>query len=166
MANLSFNNYSPQSLCKLKDQSSSSRYVGSLSAGFPKVPVRLSSYGRIKALIVPVDFPDVQGNDNTVTYFSPIAKNVSDFYVAQSYGKLAFDFDIVPNWVRMPFSSDKFKRNWVSAGVTSGDVYGYINALVATTDGPIDFKQYEAVYFLVPKEMPYTTMSYGPAFFQ
>lgn len=83
--------------------------------------------------------------------------------MAQSFGKVAMDFDIVPNWVRMPFLSDAFKRTWSSAGVTSGDISGYLKAVVNATDGPIDFSQYEVVYFLVSKEMPYTTMSYGPA---
>ena len=149
--------------CHLKDQATPIRALGSLSAGFPKVPVRLSSYGRIKALVVPLDFPDLPGVDNTVIFFSPIVKTVSDFYVAQSFGKVAMDFDIVPNWVRMPFLSDTYKRTWSSAGVTSGDISGYLKAVVNATDGPIDFNQYEAVYFLVSKEMPYATMSYGPA---
>lgn len=163
MVSVPVSSYSDSSPCHLKDQATPIRALGSLSAGFPKVPVRLSSYGRIKALVVPLDFPDLPGVDNTVIFFSPIVKTVSDFYVAQSFGKVAMDFDIVPNWVRMPFLSDAYKRTWSSAGVTSGDISGYLKAVVNATDGPIDFNQYEAVYFLVSKEMPYATMSYGPA---
>ena len=163
MVSVPVSSYSNSSPCHLKDQATPIRALGSLSAGFPKVPVRLSSYGRIKALVVPLDFPDLPGVDKTVTFFSPIVKTVSDFYVAQSFGKVTMDFDIVPNWVRMPFLSDAYKRTWSSAGVTSGDISGYLKAVVNATDGPIDFDQYEAVYFLVPKEMPYATMSFGPA---
>lgn len=163
MVSAPVSSYSESSPCHLKDQATPIRALGSLSAGFPKVPVRLSSYGRIKALVVPLDFPDLPGVDNTVSFFSPIVKTVSDFYVAQSFGKVAMDFEIVPNWVRMPFLSDAYKRTWSSAGVTSGDISGYLKSVVNATDGPIDFSQYEVVYFLVPKEMPYATMSYGPA---
>jgi len=161
--NDSFTNFKSVSPCNLKDQTTTSRSTGSLSAGFPKVSSKLSSYGRIKALIIPVDFSDLPGSDNPLSFFSPIAKSVSDFYVAQSFGKVAFDFDIVANWVRMPKPSTDYKRTQTGA-VTTGDYNGYLGALFQATDGPIDFNQYESVYFLVPKEMPTTTMQNGPAF--
>ncbi len=149
------------SACQLVDQVTPNRGMQvDLSAGFPKVPQRLSSFGRIKALIVPIDFSDIQGKDNTVTYFSTIATNVRDFYYKQSYGAVAFDFDIVPNWVRAPFSSTKYGTG---GAVGTGDPNGYLNALITLTDGAIDYSGYDAVYYLVPKEMPMANMGWGPA---
>jgi M6 family metalloprotease-like protein len=143
------------------DQVTPNRSFGvDLSAGFPKVAQRLPSAGRIKALIVPVDFTDIVGKDNTVTYFSEVSNGVRDFYYKQSYGAVAFDFDIVPNWIRAPFASTKFGTG---GSVGAGDPNGYLNALIALTDGPIDYSGYEAVYFLVPKEMPMANMGWGPA---
>jgi len=159
--NDTFVNFKPTSPCMLKDQTATTRSLSGGFAGFPKNSNRLSSYGRIKALIVPVDFPDLQGVDNTLNFYSPIAKGMSDFYIAQSFGKVAFDFDIVSNWVRMPFLSTDFKRTQVGAVIT-GDLDGYVKALFQATDGPIDFNKYETVYFLVPKEMPMDTMNTGP----
>ena len=153
--------FNPASACQLVDQVTPNRSFGvDLSAGFPKVAQRLPSSGRIKALIVPVDFTDIVGKDNTVTYFSEVSDGVRDFYYKQSYGAVAFDFDIVPNWIRAPFTSTKFGTG---GSVGAGDPNGYLNALISLTDGPIDYSGYEAIYFLVPKEMPMANMGWGPA---
>jgi len=161
--NDSFINFKPTSPCMLKDQTATAQSLSG-GVGFPKKSNSLSSYGRIKALIVPVDFPDLQGVDNTLNFYSPIAKGMSDFYIAQSFGKVAFDFDIVSNWVRMPFLSTDYKRTQVGSVIT-GDVFGYVNALLQATDGPIDFNKYETIYFLVPKEMSPSVMQTGPTLF-
>jgi hypothetical protein len=85
---------------------------------------------------------------------------VRDFYYAQSYGKVAFDFEIVSSWVRAPFTSTKYGTG---GSVGAGDVAGYLKAIISLTDGAIDYSGYDAVYFLVPKEMPMANMGWGPA---
>lgn len=154
--------FTPVSSCQLVDQVTPDRglYNVGLSAGFPKVAQRLPSAGRIKALVVPIDFTDIVGKDNTVTYFSEVTDGVRDFYYKQSYGAVAFDFDIVPNWIRAPFVSTKYGTG---GSVGAGDPRGYLLALIALTDGAIDYSGYDAVYFLVPKEMPIENMGWGPA---
>jgi len=155
------NTFTPTSACQLADAITPNRsFSTDLSAGFPKVRVRLPAYGHIKALIVPIDFTDIQGRDNTVTYFTPVANGVRDFYYSQSYGRVAFDFSIVPNWVHAPFSSTKFGTG---GSVGAGDPDGYLKAVIALTDPAIDYSKYDAVYFLVPKEMPMANMGWGPA---
>jgi M6 family metalloprotease-like protein len=47
--------------------------------------------------------------------------------------------------------------------VGTGDVNGYRQAVIAATDSVIDYASYDAVYFLVPKEMPMALMGWGPA---
>lgn len=161
LANIPVSSFVPKSACQLVDQVTPKRGLGvDLSAGFPKVAHRLTSAGRIKALIVPIDFSDVKGKDNTVDYFSTIAIGVRDFYFKQSYGAVAFDFDIVSNWVRAPFKSTKFGTG---GSVGAGDPGGYLEAIISLTDGAIDYSGYEAVYYLVPKEMPMANMGWGPA---
>jgi M6 family metalloprotease-like protein len=73
---------------------------------------------------------------------------------------VAFDFDIVSNWVRAPFTSTKFGTG---GSVGAGDPNGYLNAIISLTDGAIDYSGYDAVYYLVPKEMPMANMGWGPA---
>ncbi|MFN8381678.1 MAG: hypothetical protein U0V02_07050 [Anaerolineales bacterium] len=151
----------PTSACQMPDLVTQARSFNTdLSAGFPKVRVRLPSYGHIKAIIVPIDFPDVPGKDDPVSYFTPVANGVTDFYYQQSYGRLAFDFTIVPNWVHVPFTSTKYGTG---GGVGAGDPEGYRTAVIALTDPQIDYSEFDAVYFLVPKEMPMANMGWGPA---
>ena len=161
LGDIQASSFKPVSSCQLLDQITPNRGIGvDLSAGFPKVAQRLPSAGHIKALIVPVDFTDIPGNDNTVSYFSTIATGVQDFYFKQSYGAVAFDFDIVSSWIHAPFSSTKYGTG---GSVGAGDVAGYLSAVIALTDGAIDYSGYDAVYYLVPKEMPMANMGWGPA---
>ena len=161
LANESSLTFRPTSDCQLLDQVTTTRRLNvGLSAGFPKVRTRLPSYGRIRALIVPVDFSDVPGVDDPVTFFKPIAEGVRDFFFNSSYGRLAFDFEILPNWVRVPFLATKYK---LGSNVGAGDPVGYRKEIVDLTESLIDYNQYDAVYFLVPKQMPMSVMGWGPA---
>ena len=161
LATESAGTFVPTSACQLKDAVTPNRSFGTdLSAGNPKVRIRQKSYGHIKALIVPVDFTDIKGTDNTVSYFTPVANGVRDFYYSQSYGRVSFDFAVVPNWVHVPFSSKKYGTG---GSVGAGDPNGYLNEVISLTDPEIDYSKYDAVYFLVPKEMPMANMGWGPA---
>jgi M6 family metalloprotease-like protein len=161
LANIPASSFSPTSACQLIDQVTPNRSLAvALTAGFPKVPIRLPSSGHIKALIVPVDFTDIGGKDDPLTYFGHIADGVSTFYLKQSYGQVAFDFDVVPTWIHAPFTSTKFGTG---GAVGNGDPASYLKALISLTDGPIDYSSYDAVYYLVPKEMPMANMGWGPA---
>ena len=153
--------YKATSPCQLIDQVTANRSYGTdLSAGFPKVRTRIKSYGNVKALIVPVDFTDVVGKDNPVTFFTPIAEGVNKYYNTISYGRLAFDFTILPNYVHMDFPISKYG---IANTVGAGDVAGYRKAVLDATNPQINYADYEAVYFLVPKEMPMSLMGWGPA---
>ena len=153
--------YKPTSSCQLLDQITPNRSYGTdLSAGFPKVRTRIKSYGNVKALIVPLDFTDIVGKDNPVTYFTPIAEGVNKYYNTISYGRVAFDFTILPNYVHMDFPISKYG---IANTVGSGDVAGYRKAIFDATNPEINYADYEAVYFLVPKEMPMALMGWGPA---
>jgi M6 family metalloprotease-like protein len=152
--------FKPTSACQLVDQITPKRSYGDLSAGFPKVRTRIKSYGNVKALIVPLDFTDIVGKDNPVTFFTPIAQGVNTYFNTISYGRVAFDFTILPKYVHMDFPISKFK---IANTVGAGDVDGYLKAVIDSTNPLINYADYEAVYFLVPKEMPMALMGWGPA---
>ncbi len=162
LAKVNVADFQKTSSCQLLDQVNPTRTIDTqnLAAGFPKNNTRLPSYGHLKALIVPVDFPDVNGVDAPGTFFTPLANNMRDFYLKQSYGRLAFDFEILPQWVRLPFTVDQFGFD-ASQG---GDPTGYVYSILAQTDTKIDFSQYDVVYFLIPQQMPAARLGFGPAF--
>jgi M6 family metalloprotease-like protein len=161
LANEPASTFKPTSACQLLDQITANRsYRDGLSAGFPKVRVRIKSYGNVKSLIIPLDFTDIVGKDNPVTYFTPIAEGVNKYFNTISYGRVAFDFTILPNYVHMDFPISKFG---MANTVGSGDVAGYRKAVFDAINPQINLADYEAVYFLVPKEMPMALMGWGPA---
>lgn len=161
LAKLPASAFTPASPCQLMDQLTPERdFATDVSAGFPKVRVRLPSSGTIRALIVPVDFPDLRGRDDPTQFFAPLAADMRGFYLKQSYGRVRFDFQILPAWIHLPFSPERFGIGIVNG---AGDVNAYRNDIVAFTDGQIDYSAYDAVYFLVPKETPMATMGFGPA---
>jgi M6 family metalloprotease-like protein len=150
----------PTSPCQVMDGNTPTRSMATdVAAGFPKVRVRLPSSGHVRALIIPVDFPDVAGRVDPGRLFAPLAVRVRDFYVKQSYGGLALDFDIVPNWVHLPFTPSRYG---FGRAVGAGDFTSYRRDVVAMVDGQIDFSRYDAVYILVPPTMPMDEMGWGP----
>src|SRR5471032_736751 len=161
LASQAASTFRPTSACQLMDQVTPDRnFATDVSAGFPKVRIRLPSIGHIRALIVPVDFPDVRGQDDPARFFTPLANDVRDFYLKQSYGRVTFDFDVLSHWVQLPFSPGKYGMTSVNG---SGDFAAFRNEIIALTETQIDYSLYDAVYFLVPKEMPMDQMGYGPA---
>ena len=160
-ANVPASAFVPTSACQLRDQVTAARGLGvDVAAGFPRVRTRLPAYGHVRALIVPVDFPDVPGTDAPLAFFTPLAEAVRDFYLKQSYGRLAFDFTVVQGWSRMPFLATTYQ---LGGRVGAGDANGYRDALVGLLDPLVDFSDYDAVYFLLPKQTPFDAIAYGPA---
>jgi M6 family metalloprotease-like protein len=152
--------YQPTSSCQLLDKLNTTRTVSTLTAGFPRSPFRLPSYGRIKALIVPIDFPDVMGVDNAFAFFKPVAESLRDFYYAESYGRVAFDFDIVSEWVHMPFVAATYR---LGPSSTNPDYHGYRRRIIELTQTSINYGKYDAVYFLLPAQTPLQVIGPGPA---
>jgi M6 family metalloprotease-like protein len=154
--------YNPRSQCQLIDQITPTRTVNSgLSAGFPRVMTRLPNYGRLKALVVPVDFPDVPAASSPVTLYTPIVEGVRDFYYAQSYGRLAMDYTIAPNWLRMPFASTRYN---LGEGSSNRDFGGYVREIIRLTDNLFEYEKFDMVYFLPPSNIPRSSIAIGPAY--
>ena len=162
LANAPASNFTATSPCQLLDQVTPERGLATaLSAGFPKVPIRLPSFGRIRALILPVSFSDLASKKVPSELFKGTADKTRDFYFAQSYGKLAFDFFVTPNWVQLPFSVKKYSSTQADGwGWKSDDL---INDLFALTSNQITFGNYDVVYVLLPETVARTQMGNGPA---
>ena len=149
------NSFVPTSQCQLRDQTNNPE----MNVGFPKAPGRLPSFGTIRALIIPVDFADVVGKRPPSEEFTPMSDGTNDFFYKMSGNKVKFDFQVLQNWVRMPVSSSFHKLGTWS----SGDVDGYWKMAVDTADPLVDYSQFDVIYVLSPREIPWSSMAYGPA---
>lgn len=87
--------------CQLLDQTRERK----VQVGFPKAAGRLPSNGVIRALIIPVDFSDVQGKGNPEIVFAEMTDGMNDFYYHVSANRVKFEFTTLRSWVRMPVSS-------------------------------------------------------------
>ena len=145
----------PATQCQLLDQTNNLQ----MQVGFPKAPGRLPSFGTIKALIIPVDFADVVGQRPPAEEFTPMTDGMNDFFYKMSGNKVKFDYKVLKNWVRMPVSSTFHKLGtW-----NQGDAYSYWKLAIETADPLVDYSQFDVVYVLSPREIPRSSIAYGPA---
>ena len=146
----------PASACQLRDQTTNMRGM----VGFPKREYRLPSEGKINALIIPIDFSDVPGKGAPQEIFSAMTDGTAKFFYDQSGGRVQFNFQTIENWVRAPFLSTAYGLGrW-----SGGDANGYFGAALALADPLVDYSLFDVVYVLSPKEIPSSSIAYGPAF--
>ena len=148
--------YIPDVACKLADQTSDLRTM----VGFPKRDYRLPSYGKINALIIPIDFSDVPGKGRPEEVFTAMTDEMARFYYLQSGGRVQFNFQSLKDWVRAPFLSTAYNLGQWSGG----DSNGYYGAVLALADPLVDYSLFDVVYVLSPREIPASSIAYGPAF--
>jgi M6 family metalloprotease-like protein len=147
--------FSQRTSCQLLDQTNNK----TLQVGFPKATGRLPSNGVIRALIIPVDFEDVPGKGNPEIVFAEMTDGMNDYYFHVSANQVKFEFTTLRSWVRMPVSS-----SYHGLGTWSkGDANGYLKLALKTADPLVDFSLFDVVYVLSPKEIPSSSIAYGPA---
>jgi M6 family metalloprotease-like protein len=148
--------YLPDVACKLADQTTDLRTM----VGFPKRDYRLPSNGKINALIIPIDFSDVPGKGKPEEVFTAMTDEMARFFYAQSGGRVQFNFQSLKDWVRAPFLSTTYNLGkW-----NGGDSNGYYGAALALADPLVDYSLFDVVYVLSPREIPASSIAYGPAF--
>lgn len=145
----------PATACQLPSQDGNS----GLSQGFPKRISRIKSVGTVNAVVIPVDFPDVIGVNSPLTDYNTMLEGLNTFYKKMSGGRLNFNFTILPEYVRLPFNSNKFGLGTWS----SGDGDGYIQAILKAADPKVDYSKYDVFYLLSPRSIPWSSIAYGPA---
>ena len=146
----------PKNQCQLEGQDGN---LG-MNSGFPHRSERLPTSGVIKALMIPVDFPDVIGAGNPAELYFDMANGMNEFYRKISDGQVSFTFQILPNYLRMNFPSTYYNLGTWSGG----DSIGYYKAALAAADPYVDYSKFDVVYILSPRNIPFNSIAYGPAF--
>jgi len=76
-----------------------------VNLGLPRDPLLMPSTGRVRVLVVGVDFTNARESDTPekmITGFE--LATVKDFFATSSYGRLNLDFTLVPEVVSLPIS--------------------------------------------------------------
>ena len=148
--------FQPKNVCQLRSQDGSS----TLNNGFPRSSERLKDKGALKSLIIPVDFPDVIGSGNPAEIYYEMATSMDNFYQKMSDNRVSFSFEIYPRYLRLDFKSDTYGLGrW-----NSGNAFGYYKAAIDAADPFVDFSKFDVVYILSPRNIPWSSIAYGPAF--
>lgn len=148
--------FQPANLCQLRGPVGSS----SVTNGFPRVPGRLPSSGEIRALIIPVDFPDVIGRGDPAEIYYEMATEMDAYFRKVSDNRVSFSYQVLPRFLRMEFFSATYNLGTWSGG----DSLGYWKATLAAADPFVDYSKFDVVYVFSPKSIPSTSIAYGPAF--
>jgi len=141
-------------LCKLKSVNN----TGMTGRGFPTPNGRLATSGRIKGLVIFVEFDDVHGGNDTKKRFEEYTSKFSEFYKAQSYGQLSIDMDYLPKYLHISKQSSAYGMQTHNGG----DAWTYIRDSLNVADPFVDYSKYDFVIAIPPSDEK--NIVYGPAF--
>jgi M6 family metalloprotease-like protein len=127
--------------------------------GYPKLPGRVRSHGRVDVLMLPVDFPDaVAKSDPRVDIKKPTA-TVNKFYSEVSLEKLSFNFRTLDRYIRIPQNS----THWGITAWGFGNSPQFIKDIVAFVDDQVDFSGVEILVVMPPPNIGSAQIAFSPA---
>lgn len=119
-----------------------------LSAGFPRDSALIPSTGTIRSIFLYVDFLDNQSQQSNETFTKNYASGAKKFLETQSYGRAKFTFDTAQKTFRIQKDSSVYGLIKDGQGEASELIQDAINA----ADSEVDFKNYNFVTVVVPKD--------------
>jgi len=139
-------------LCKIKENNSNRiRWaVSSLPTGFPSFTHAIKT-GTVKWALIPLDFPDLVGEENFRSRVDDQMKLLSDWFTVVSEGKFKVEWVVADKWVRLPNPTTEYKidRSDNLDRVPNG--LKLWNDAMLQSDKTFDFTGIQTVNFILPK---------------
>ena len=104
--------------------------------------------GHLRALLVPIDFPDVPAARPASFYRDLFANTTPPWYAETSYGRLSFDLTAVDHYIRMSNPVDSYG---LQTCCPSAQIHAFFQELIAKLDPEIDFSKVDTVYAIAPE---------------
>lgn len=82
--------------CKIQDATGNWR----TNQGFDQNPFRVRNTTPIRALMLPIDFPDLVGDSSPADYLMPIAQSITEYFKSMSDGRSVIQWTIHPSFLR------------------------------------------------------------------
>ena len=111
-------------------------------------PYFLPGTGRLRGLIVPVDFVDAPATRSVEFYRDLLIPPAATWYRDASYGRLSLDLTIFSRWVRM---SKPIAAYGLQNCCPDQATYDFMAELVGRIDPEVDFSQVDAIYAVGPE---------------
>lgn len=142
--------------CKLIN---GSNQIG-VNQSFQQNPFRVRNTKPIRALIFPIDFPDLIGNSDPLKDFAYVTDGVSDYFKQMSDGKSVFAWTIYPKYVRY---GTKVADANLGGRNTSG--YGtFSEEAMKMAIQTVDTSAYDLIIYAPPLSTSRDQIAIGPAF--
>ena len=142
--------------CKLKNGNNQI----DVNQSFQQNPYRVRNSKPIRALIFPIDFPDLVGNSDPLKDFAYVTEGVSDYFKSVSDGRSIFSWTIYPKYVR-------YGINVADANLGGRTTNGYgkfsTEAMRLATQS-VDVSAYDLIVYAPPLTTTRAQIAIGPAF--
>jgi M6 family metalloprotease-like protein len=104
--------------------------------------------GQIRAVMLFVDFPNLQGTESMSALYDRLVPRARKWFAEVSYGRVRLDVAPSLRWHRMARPLGSYG---LANGISWQEHSDYIRDAVAAADNEVDFSQYEVVYVVAPK---------------
>ena len=135
-------------LCKLKEASKSRGMTG---AAFPAWNTLTPSMGKVKWALIPIDFPDLKGQDNIHARVDEQMKLLSEWYSTVSEGKFTIEWVLLNKWVTLPKPSTEYSISQSANLNNAANGPKLFKDAMDSSDPYFDFKNIQTVNFILPQ---------------
>ncbi len=129
-----------------------------MNEGTTNAALPLQPNGRIRAVMLFVDFPDLHSSESTTALYDHLVPRSRAWFTEVSYGHLQLDVTPVNRWLRMPRSLQSYG---LKDGITWPEHHDYMADAIGAADPTVDFSAYDVVYVVAAKG---TSVERSPAF--
>ena len=153
----------PISLCKLEEVSWARRNYPrehtNVWTGFPDLKPKTTRSGVVKWALIPIDFPDLEGEQNFRSRVDDQMELLSDWFESVSGGRLKVEWVVADDWVTLP---DETSAYMIPSSVNLNDAANgpklFVDAM-DSADPEFDFTGIQTVNFILPKGQSFLSES-------
>jgi len=131
--------------------------------GFPIASTRLPNIGNVNVQVLFVDFPDYQGtmtDEELETFFQGYIEGINTFFDIQSFGRMTFQFDRHPGFLRMSRPTSELALNRIKG---ARDLDGVIREAIRVSDEFVDYSSTDMVIVFMNPDIPESVADVSPA---
>lgn len=105
--------------------------------------LHLRARGRVRAVMIFVDFPNARAESDTRSLFDFLAPGMARWYAEASYGRMSLSVTPVHRWFRMRKASTRYRY---ARGLTFAAHRRYLADAIRAADRRVNFRRYKIVY--------------------
>jgi M6 family metalloprotease-like protein len=139
-------------LCKVKESNRNRENAGEskLPTGFPGNTIAKKT-GTVKWALIPLDFPDLAGEENFRSRVDDQMKLLSDWFATVSEGNFKVEWVVAKNWVRLPKPTNEYRIDRSDNLDRAPNGLKLWNDAMSQSDKTFDFTGIQTVNFILPK---------------